>query len=82
MFYAFYTFFNFIVTLSVCMSCPGGPIPHELFFLNFLSHDLKRTKCQENRLKFPDPLSLVEGRGLGTRLPHPRRGAGSGNETT
>ena len=33
-----------------------------------MSHDLKRTKCQENRLKFPDPLSLVEGRGLGTRL--------------
>ena len=32
------------------------------------SHDLKRTKCQGNRLKFPDPLSLVEGRGLGTRL--------------
>ena len=33
-----------------------------------MSHDLKRTECQENRLKFPDPLSLVEGRGLGTRL--------------
>ena len=33
-----------------------------------MSHDLKRTKCQENRLKFPDPLSLIEGRGLGTRL--------------
>ena len=36
-----------------------------------MSHDLKRTKCQENRLKSPDPVSLVEGRGLGTRLVTP-----------
>ena len=33
-----------------------------------LLHDLKRSKCQENQLKFPDPFSPREGWGLGTRL--------------
>ena len=41
MFYAFYTFFNFIVTLSVFMSCPGGPIP-------LISHQLT-VQCRQKK---------------------------------
>ena len=39
-----------------------------LFTGCWVSISQKILQCQENRLKFPDPLSLPDGRGLGTRL--------------